>query len=100
MSDLPVFVPSTATAEASAEKLWATVTKGPALGETWGDRPAHERHFYMQRAVDMLAGAGQHLIADALAHVADHDADYGVSNPGELRDLSTTIRMTLDLETL
>jgi hypothetical protein len=81
---LPTFVPSTPTAELAAEKLWAAVMKKEVeRGFSWEDQPAHVRNYWMGLAVDMLHGAGQHLVADAFAHVGEHPEPYGVPGPAD-----------------
>lgn len=73
MGDLPVFVPSESTVDAAAARLWASITKQPAIGVEWVTEPAHVKHYYRQRALDMLTGAGQELVVDALAHVGGRE---------------------------
>lgn len=108
MSDapLPTFVPSTQAAEKAAEALWASLTKGPQEGQTWEGLAAYERNYFMQRAVDALAGAGQYLVADALAHVAENAEPYGLPSMQEsdaqdqMLAAARELRVNLDLASL
>lgn len=97
MSDpLPTFVPSQETAEQAAERLWKAVTRPSEV--TWDDAPPHVRAYWMQRAVDMLAGAGQRLIADSLAHVHENADAYDADQSAAIGDTATRLRTTLDLD--